>query len=216
MIYMPKTESDFATNDLKEKYAQAINGGVGSFFSRDGMESEDNLPKELSIQTPGAFVVLLRESVGSNQEGIMEVLLVQRKDYEGLWNLPGGGIDKSETFATGAIREVEEETGLVVKLVEGTAMVHHAGVIDEESEYAGERRYDRFSGAIGVIQGGELKLNEEAAAIKWFPIKELPEKMYLKHRLLIHSYFIPPYFYELKKEIFFAAQNHSFIPKGIS
>ncbi|MBP7740633.1 NUDIX hydrolase [Candidatus Woesebacteria bacterium] len=211
---MSEKESKHLIKALKEKYALAISGGIDSGPSRkdDGLHSERLLPEELAKQTLGAFVVLLREK----KKGQMEVLLVKRKDYKDLWNLPGGGIDKSETFAKGAIREAYEETGLHVKLVEGTQMTIHAGPLDNKGEIAGDRRYDRFEGAIGVIGGGELSLNQEAAAIQWFPVNDLPEGMYTKHRILVHDYFSPAYFYELKKEIFFAAQNHSFIPEGIS
>ena len=45
-----------------------------------------------------------------------EVLLVQRRDLP-VWVLPGGGLDPGETPEEGVIREVEEETGLQVKIV---------------------------------------------------------------------------------------------------
>ncbi len=211
---MSEKDSSHLIKALKEKYALAISGGIvsGRSGKNDSLLSDNLLPEELANQKPGAFVVLLRE----NTRGKMEVLLVKRKDYDDLWNLPGGGIEKSESFAEGAVREVIEETGLEVKLVKGTKISHHAGPLDDKSIIAGERRHDRFEAAIGVIVGGELSLNQEAAAIQWFPVKNLPKSMYTKHRILLHNYFTPLYFYQLKKEIFFAAQNHSFIPEGIS
>ena len=206
-------ELEQPNNLLKEKYASVISGGIASVQSKkdEGLSSEELLPEELVRQTPGAFVILLRDKTN----GEMEVLLVKRKDYDDLWNLPGGGIDKSEAFTAGAIREVEEETGLQVKLVEGTMMTYHVGPLDTNSKIAGERRYDRFQGAIGVIIGGQLSLNKEAAAIQWFPVKKLPKGMYMKHKVFVLDYFTPPYFDKLKNEIFFASQNHSFIPEGI-
>ena len=37
-----------------------------------------------------------------------------QKPYQGLWTLPGGGLEFGEHPEEGMIREVEEETGLVV------------------------------------------------------------------------------------------------------
>lgn len=196
----------------EQLYVNVLNSHIVSYSYAQLINAEKTLPRELEAQTPGAFVVLLRENEERNR---LEVLLVQRKDYDGLWNLPGGGVDEEETFAQGAIREVREETGLEVKLVEGTARLYHAGPLNEESEIGGERRYDRYVGVIGVIVGGELQLSEESAAIQWFPVKDLPEHLYGKHKLLIHEYFTRFNFYAMMKEIFFAAQNNSFIPEGI-
>src|SRR5579885_3187653 len=43
------------------------------------------------------------------------VLLIKREDFE-VWALPAGGVESGETLAQTAIREVREETGLVVEL----------------------------------------------------------------------------------------------------
>ncbi|MCW3098466.1 MAG: nudJ [Chthonomonadaceae bacterium] len=46
------------------------------------------------------------------------ILLVQeaKQENRGLWNLPGGHLEESETLHHGALREVFEETGLQVAL----------------------------------------------------------------------------------------------------
>jgi ADP-ribose pyrophosphatase YjhB (NUDIX family) len=45
------------------------------------------------------------------------VLLVQEEkpDVRGKWNLPGGALEQAEAPFDGAVREVEEETGLVIE-----------------------------------------------------------------------------------------------------
>jgi putative (di)nucleoside polyphosphate hydrolase len=40
------------------------------------------------------------------------VLALERSDYRGAWQLPQGGLEKSETPLEGVYREIEEETGL--------------------------------------------------------------------------------------------------------
>lgn len=52
-------------------------------------------------------------SVAVMQDG--KVLLTQREDFE-FWALPGGGVERGETLAQAARREVLEETGLEVRL----------------------------------------------------------------------------------------------------
>ena len=53
--------------------------------------------------------IITREAAGTPQ-----VLLVLRdhEPYKGYWSLPGGHIDRYETAAEAAIREVKEETNL--------------------------------------------------------------------------------------------------------
>ena len=43
------------------------------------------------------------------------IVLIKRKNPPHGWALPGGFVDYGESFETAAIREAEEETGLVVK-----------------------------------------------------------------------------------------------------
>ena len=54
----------------------------------------------------GAAVAIIQEQ---------RILLTKREDFE-VWCLPGGTIEAGESMAEAAIREAEEETGLVVEL----------------------------------------------------------------------------------------------------
>ncbi|HUC37815.1 MAG TPA: NUDIX hydrolase [Acidimicrobiales bacterium] len=55
--------------------------------------------------------VVLRRGEGGN----LEIAVVHRPRRED-WSLPKGKLDPGESFEDGAIREVEEETGLVCRL----------------------------------------------------------------------------------------------------
>lgn len=61
--------------------------------------------KIFNIQTQGVRVILVQDK---------KVLLV-RHWYQSLWVMPGGGIKKNETPEQAAIREVQEESGIIVK-----------------------------------------------------------------------------------------------------
>ena len=45
-----------------------------------------------------------------------KVLMVCNKDNNDSWTLPGGAVEDNETLEQAIIREVEEETGLTVKI----------------------------------------------------------------------------------------------------
>jgi ADP-ribose pyrophosphatase YjhB (NUDIX family) len=63
-------------------------------------------PKATSI-VPSANVIVV------NDQG--EILLIRRTD-NGNWAVPGGGMDLGETIIDAAVRETEEETGIMCEI----------------------------------------------------------------------------------------------------
>ena len=77
---------------------------------------------------------------------------------EGKWNGPGGKLQKDETLEECAIREVYEETGLIVKeLVYHGALSHYFGQDKRADWVVHIFSTSNFSGVIKGNEEGELQ-----------------------------------------------------------
>lgn len=98
-----------------------------------------------------------------------EVLLIKRKHepYAGHWALPGGFIDPGETPEQAAIRELQEETGLVVN------KVNYVGEYKEA--YRDPRMENAWSFAYSLTIPHKQRLNpgDDASEARWVPIDQL-------------------------------------------
>lgn len=93
-------------------------------------------------------------------------LLVQESQPQayGLWNLPAGHVDKGETLEVAVVREVKEESGYDVKLIEEIALIHETAPQSVKHIYSAE------------ITGGELTPQEgEILDAKWLTFEEIKE-----------------------------------------
>jgi ADP-ribose pyrophosphatase YjhB (NUDIX family) len=96
------------------------------------------------------------------------VLLVRRgsEPLKGHWTLPGGVLEVGETLVEGVVREVREETGLVVEpleLVELLDRIHR-----EDGREGGRVRYHYvIADYLCRVSGGELCAASDADAVRW-------------------------------------------------
>lgn len=81
-------------------------------------------------------------------------VLMVRQSHENrqIWMVPGGGIEAGETSREAAVREVEEETGLVIEV--GALLWH----VEDVSEERGQRFVNFF---LGKIVGGQLAMGSD-------------------------------------------------------
>ncbi len=115
-----------------------------------------------SMSTPPARPVL-GASVAVFREG--KVLLIQRARMPdlGSYSLPGGRIEVGETLREGALRELDEETGLcaeIIGFIENAEFIQHDG--------AGNVRSHAVVAAFaGFWISGEARLSDEISDLVW-------------------------------------------------
>lgn len=92
------------------------------------------------------------------------VLLVRRgkEPLKGRWTLPGGMLEVGETLAAGVAREVREETGLDVEVVELVELLERIYRDGEQVQY-----HYVIADYLCRVTGGELKAASDADAARW-------------------------------------------------
>jgi 8-oxo-dGTP diphosphatase len=108
-----------------------------------------------------------------------KVLLVRRgnEPLKGEWSLPGGAVELGETLQQGAVREVLEETGLVV-VPAGIVEVLDRITRDEilQNGASGRIRYHYvLVDFVCHVTGGALREGSDADEVRWMAREELGE-----------------------------------------
>jgi 8-oxo-dGTP diphosphatase len=104
------------------------------------------------------------------------VLLVTHWYAPWLWTLPGGGIKNHESAKDAAVRETNEETGLLIEKIELVAKLNGSiGQHDVVSVF----QTDRFSGSVNV--GFDIEIKSR----RWFAQSALPKNIIAEHKRLI-------------------------------
>lgn len=100
--------------------------------------------------------------------------IIGRIDRRGrlLWSLPKGHIEPGETAAQAAVREVEEETGIVGTVVAPLGKIAYWFVAD------GRRVHKTVTHFLMNAIGGELSDEDaEVVAVEWVPLDELSRRL---------------------------------------
>jgi ADP-ribose pyrophosphatase YjhB (NUDIX family) len=97
------------------------------------------------------------------------VLLVRRgnEPMKGCWTLPGGLLELGETLLDGVIREVREETGLsveIVELIELLERIHFARIHCQEKRV---QYHYVIADYLCTVGGGVLQASSDADAVRW-------------------------------------------------
>lgn len=114
-----------------------------------------------------------------------QILLIKRntRPFVGYWALPGGRMDPGETIKQTIVREVKEETGLTVEIVDKVGEFIEKGVKDDID-------YEYYPTCFEVkpVGGGIKKQDSEIQEIQLFNLNELPKPLAFEHDLMIRDY----------------------------
>ncbi|MDR1799484.1 MAG: NUDIX hydrolase [Bifidobacteriaceae bacterium] len=119
-------------------------------------------------------------------DGIAQAAIIARRNRGGKleWCLPKGHVEVGETPVEAAVREVQEETGIV------GSVVKHLGTIDYWFLGDDRRVHKVVHHYLLSAQGGELTSandpDEEAEAAAWVPLADLRDRLaYPNERRLV-------------------------------
>lgn len=121
----------------------------------------------------------------------LKILLIERglEPYKGMWAFPGGFMRMDESAEQGAVRELEEETGLrlsLLKQLKAFTSVNRdpRGRVISIAFYA-------------LVRSAEVRGGDDAAQAKWFSINEVPQLAF------DHDYILREAMNRLKRDIHF-------------
>ena len=94
------------------------------------------------------------------------ILLVRSRFSRQKWALPGGGVNRNESYEQAAVREVLEEIGL---------RVHNLRYLGKANSH---ESYAKFSVRVFAAHTSDcdIKCNFEIMEARWFNINYLPEE----------------------------------------
>ncbi|MFI5716067.1 NUDIX hydrolase [Nocardia sp. NPDC051750] len=101
------------------------------------------------------------------------ILLIRRSD-NGLYSIPGGGLEAGETVAQAVVREIHEETGIDVEVSELVGVFSNPEHIIAYDD--GEVRQEFSICFRAQPIGGDLRTSDESTKVEWVRPTELAER----------------------------------------
>ena len=132
--------------------------------------------KTVEILGANRFETYTKTREGSRAVIVQDgMVLLTHELHSGWWLIPGGGLEEGETPELCVIREVEEETGYLVRPLRQFLVMH---------EYYEEYRYTGYYFVCEVTGKGQMKLTDaekrRGVQPEWIPLREAVD-LFSKH-----------------------------------
>ena len=124
--------------------------------------------RQIDILGENRFATFTRTRAGSRAVIVRDgMILLSHETVTGWWLIPGGGVEAGETPEACCVREVEEETGWIVRPLRPFLTLN---------EYYEEYRYVSYYFVCEITGAGRMRLTEAEAARglepAWLPLPE--------------------------------------------
>ena len=112
-----------------------------------------------------------------DQQSRLNVLLIKRNNepFKNKWAFPGGFLNPDESAEEGALRELNEETGLEISSL---SQFH---VFTQPDRDPRERVIS--IAFMSFVKYKEVKGGDDAKEARWFPVNSIPELAFDHHRM---------------------------------
>lgn len=116
-----------------------------------------------------------------NENG--EVLLQKRTDFDA-WGFPGGSIEFGETPEMTAIREIKEETGMDVEIIELIGVYTEFDMIYPNGDKA---QSICIAYKLKAVGGEIISENKETKELRWFSLNDMPRLFCNQHEEILND-----------------------------
>ena len=153
------------------------------------MSSDGQLPG--FVDSTGQPLLKMPNAIGPGVNALIfddrgRVLLEHRSD-NGWWGLPGGAVEVGESVSEAVLREVEEETGLIVTIR------RLVGIYSDPANYTITQYSDG-----NIVQWitssfecershGELRVSDESTEVEYFAVDRIPRNTVPGHLMQVED-----------------------------
>jgi ADP-ribose pyrophosphatase YjhB (NUDIX family) len=130
----------------------------------------------------GKDLLIINSAGGWIENDKGDLLLQKRSAVDEHWGFPGGIVELGESASETAIREIEEETGLITTAVELLGVYSKYFLTFDNGDKC--QTYSVFF-RMNVVSGDLRVDNLETHALSYFPLNALPPIYYEQHRDVI-------------------------------